>query len=66
MRIPHNRLDRWHLLLDSLHAMQFRPPPPPQARAGRPQLTSLVGVTMAVRWIPLFTAAYGTVVVRPV
>ena len=47
-----------------LHAMQFRPPPPPQVRRVRLP-NGLPRVTVIVRWIPLVTAAYGTRVARP-
>ena len=45
--------------LDPLHAMQFRPPRPPQVSGVRLPNRRL-RVTVSVRWIPLVTAAYGT------
>jgi hypothetical protein len=46
------------------HAMQFRPPPPPQVRDEYPA-NSLRGVTVTDRYVPMMTAAYGTRVARP-
>jgi hypothetical protein len=51
-------------LRDPLHAMQFRPSPPPRSETGT-QPNGLLQVTVIVRWIPLVTAAYGTRVARP-
>jgi hypothetical protein len=42
--------------LDHLHAMQFRPTPPPQVRAMCSAWPPLQ-VTVTVRWIPFVTAA---------
>jgi len=56
----HGKADQGH---DPLHAMQFRSPPPSQVRAACP-FTRPLGLTVAVSWIPLVTAAYGTRVAR--
>jgi hypothetical protein len=45
--------------LDPLHAMQFRPPAPPQVRGPHPA-NGPVELTVTDRCIPLVTAAYGT------
>jgi hypothetical protein len=49
---------------DLLHAMQFRPPPPPQVRDVRPAHRPLE-MTVTDRWIPLLPAPYGMRVARP-
>ncbi len=50
--------------IDPLHAMQFRPAPDSQSGFGV-ERNGLLRVTVAVREIPLVTAAYGTRVARP-
>jgi hypothetical protein len=52
--------DHWR---DYLHAMQFRPPSPPEVRTPVPT-HGLLGVTVTVRYIPLVPAASGTRMAR--